>query len=41
MFATMYAAQGVGLAAPQVGKSLRIAVVDVTAEKMRKRRLFW
>jgi len=34
MFATMYAAQGVGLAAPQVGKSLRIAVVDVTgAEK--------
>jgi peptide deformylase len=33
MFATMYAAQGVGLAAPQIGKSLRIAVVDVTAGK--------
>lgn len=33
MFATMYAAQGVGLAAPQVGKSLRIAVVDVTSGK--------
>jgi len=33
MFASMYAAQGVGLAAPQIGKSLRIAVVDVTAGK--------
>ena len=33
MFATMYSAQGVGLAAPQVGKSLRIAVVDVTGGK--------
>jgi len=33
MFASMYAAQGVGLAAPQVGKSLRLAVVDVTAGK--------
>ena len=33
MFASMYAAQGVGLAAPQVGKSLRIAVVDVTGGK--------
>jgi peptide deformylase len=30
MFASMYAAQGVGLAAPQIGKSLRLAVVDVT-----------
>jgi len=28
MFATMYNAQGVGLAGPQVGKSLRIFVVD-------------
>lgn len=28
MFATMYAANGVGLAAPQIGKSLRIFVVD-------------
>jgi len=33
MFRTMYAAQGVGLAAPQIGKSLRIAVVDVTSGK--------
>lgn len=33
MFASMYAAQGVGLAAPQIGKSLRFAVVDVTAGK--------
>jgi peptide deformylase len=33
MFATMYAAQGIGLAAPQVGKSIRLAVVDVTSGK--------
>ena len=33
MFASMYAAQGVGLAAPQIGRSLRIAVVDVTGGK--------
>ncbi len=33
MFASMYAAQGVGLAAPQIGLSLRIAVVDVTGGK--------
>jgi peptide deformylase len=33
MFASMYAAQGVGLAAPQIGKGMRIAVVDVTAGK--------
>ncbi len=33
MFATMYAAQGIGLAAPQIGKSLRLAVVDVTTGK--------
>src|SRR3989442_3296894 len=33
MFASMYAAQGVGLAAPQIGLSARIAVVDVTAGK--------
>jgi peptide deformylase len=30
MVATMYAAPGVGLAAPQIGVSLRIFVVDVT-----------
>ena len=33
MFASMYAAQGVGLAAPQIGLNVRIAVVDVTAGK--------
>jgi peptide deformylase len=33
MFASMYAAQGVGLAAPQIGKSIRFAVVDVTGGK--------
>jgi len=33
MFATMYAAQGVGLAGPQIGKPLRLAVVDVTGGK--------
>src|SRR6202790_275219 len=30
MFESMYAARGVGLAAPQIGSSKRIAVVDVT-----------
>jgi peptide deformylase len=33
MFASMYAAQGVGLAGPQIGKNLRMAVVDVTVGK--------
>ena len=33
MFASMYAAQGAGLAAPQIGKSTRLAVVDVTNGK--------
>jgi peptide deformylase len=33
MFASMYAAQGVGLAAPQIGFSLRLTVVDVTSGK--------
>jgi peptide deformylase len=33
MFASMYAAQGVGLAAPQIGLSLQLAVVDVTGGK--------
>lgn len=31
MFETMHAASGIGLAAPQVGKSIRIFVVDGTA----------
>jgi peptide deformylase len=33
MFASMYAASGVGLAAPQIGLPLRVAVVDVTGGK--------
>jgi peptide deformylase len=33
MFASMYAAQGVGLAAPQIGLSLRLSVIDVTVGK--------
>ena len=33
MFATMYAAQGIGLAAPQIGKSVRLTVVDGTGGK--------
>jgi len=33
MFASMYAASGVGLAAPQIGLNLRVAVVDVTVGK--------
>ena len=31
MFETMHAAQGIGLAAPQIGKSLRLFVADGTA----------
>src|ERR1700709_1910172 len=30
MFETMYAAHGVGLAAPQVGMSMRLFVIDAT-----------
>jgi peptide deformylase len=33
MFESMYAAQGVGLAAPQIGISLHLAVIDVTSGK--------
>jgi len=33
MFESMYAAQGVGLAAPQIGIGLRLAVIDVTSGK--------
>ncbi len=35
MYETMYDAQGIGLAAPQVGVGLRLAVVNVTPEKPR------
>ena len=33
MFATMYKAPGIGLAAPQVGKLLRVIVVDVAPDQ--------
>jgi peptide deformylase len=33
MFETMHAAQGVGLAAPQVGRTERLAVVEVEGER--------
>jgi len=33
MFETMYLAKGIGLAAPQVGRTERIAVVDVDGQK--------
>jgi peptide deformylase len=36
MFATMYAAPGIGLAAPQVGVGLRVAVVDLMANDKSK-----
>jgi peptide deformylase len=39
MFESMYAARGVGLAAPQIGISKRIAVVDVTFKEDPKARL--
>lgn len=31
MWETMYAANGIGLAAPQIGKSIRLFIVDATA----------
>lgn len=34
MLETMYAAQGIGLAAPQVGRTERLAVVDVDGDKL-------
>ncbi len=33
MFAAMYAAPGIGLAAPQVGKLLRLVVIDIAPDK--------
>lgn len=33
MFETMYGAQGIGLAAPQIGKAIRLFIVDGTALK--------
>jgi peptide deformylase len=41
MFATMYVEEGVGLAAPQVGRSVRVFVVDVEEEEgVRLKRAF-
>jgi peptide deformylase len=39
MFESMYAAQGVGLAAPQIGISRRLAVIDVTNGKNAEARI--
>ena len=39
MFESMYAAHGVGLAAPQIGISSRIAVIDVTFKEDPKAKL--
>lgn len=36
MFETMYDANGVGLAAPQIGISLRLSVVDVIGDKTQQ-----
>lgn len=33
MFETMYNADGVGLAAPQIGKNIRLFVIDISVEK--------
>jgi peptide deformylase len=39
MFESMYAAHGVGLAAPQIGISQRIAVIDVTFKENPEQKL--
>lgn len=39
MFESMYVAQGVGLAATQIGKPLRLAVIDVSVGKNPEARL--
>lgn len=36
MFETMYHARGVGLAAPQIGISLRLSVIDVMGDKKQQ-----
>jgi len=40
MFETMYAANGVGLAAPQIGISKKLCVIDVTSGEDPNARLF-
>jgi len=39
MFESMYAAHGIGLAAPQIGLPLQLAVIDVTSGKDPKAKL--
>jgi len=39
MAETMYANQGVGLAAPQVGRSLRLVVIDLSGPDKREERI--
>lgn len=39
MFESMYAAHGVGLAAPQIGLSLHLAVIDITSGEDPKARV--
>lgn len=36
MFDTMYEAKGVGLAAPQIGVSLRLSVIDIIGDKTKQ-----
>lgn len=36
MFETMYDARGVGLAAPQIGISLRLSVIDIAGDKQNQ-----
>lgn len=39
MLSTLHANEGVGLAAPQIGKSLRIIVIDNSEEKSRRKKI--
>ena len=41
MFETMYAAQGIGLAAPQVAVSKRVTVIDLSMARIRRRSWCW
>ncbi|NQV14925.1 peptide deformylase [bacterium] len=41
MFESMYAAEGIGLAAPQIGKSIRLFVIDLTPiDESEKKRIY-
>ncbi len=41
MLESMYASNGIGLAAPQIGESVRLIVVDVGGEEKRDPRVFF